>query len=318
MDIRQTASSVVNNAVPVPGLPQDEATASHCHLRGNIAGIAFDFVAATEVARIIDSWRRAGVRNYISITNAHSVMVCRRDAEMRRATTHAALTLPDSIGIVLAAMILGYGRYQRTTGPDLMLKVCDQGRDYGLRHFFYGGDTGVAERLAQRLSARFPGLAISGTYTPPFRRLDPAEDQADVDRINASRPDVLWVGLGAPKQEKWMAGHAGKIQATTMVGVGAAFDFHSGKVKWAPTWMRQIGLEWAHRLILNPRRMWRRNLDSPLFLALICWQGMRMAFHRTGASSDYGMVASAQPAPLGTGESHPDSEATRDLHRVAR
>ena len=223
--------------MPVAASPQHGASLPDRdrHVRGNIAGIHFDFVIATEVARMIDSWRRSGVHNYLSITNAHSVMVCRRDSEMHWATTHAALTLPDSIGIVLAAMILGYGRCHRTSGPELMLRICDQGREYGLRHFFYGGDAGVPERLAMHLGARFPGLAVAGTYAPPFRRLEPDEDQAVVDRINASRPDVLWVGLGAPKQEKWMASHAGQIQATTMIGVGAAFDFHSGNVKWAPT-----------------------------------------------------------------------------------
>jgi N-acetylglucosaminyldiphosphoundecaprenol N-acetyl-beta-D-mannosaminyltransferase len=148
--------------------------------------------------------------------------------------------------------------------------------------------------------------------------LDPNEDQADVERINASRADVLWVGLGAPKQEKWMAAHAGQIQATTMVGVGAAFDFHSGKVKWAPTWMRRMGLEWAHRLILNPKRMWRRNLDSPLFVVSVCGQRLRTAFRRGGAKSEYGMVDSTAARPDGGIDCRTDNGTARDLHRIAR
>jgi N-acetylglucosaminyldiphosphoundecaprenol N-acetyl-beta-D-mannosaminyltransferase len=320
-DLRDTAYTLMNTTMPVPGSPQDAASPSgdDGRMRCDIAGIPFDFVVATEVAGMIDTWRRSGVRNYISITNAHSVMVCRRDAEMRQATTHAALTLPDSIGIVLAAMILGYGRYQRTTGPELMLRICDQGREYGLRHFFFGGGAGVAERLALRLSERFPGLAVAGTYAPPFRYLDAAEDQAVVDRINVSRADVLWVGLGAPKQEKWIAGHAGQIQATTMIGVGAAFDFHSGKVKWAPTWMRRMGLEWIHRLVLNPKRMWRRNLDSPLFVGLVCWQRMRMALYGQGAMPECGAAATSAPGTTNTNrDSRPDGGVARDLHHTAR
>jgi N-acetylglucosaminyldiphosphoundecaprenol N-acetyl-beta-D-mannosaminyltransferase len=241
----------------------------------NISSIEFDFVLKADVPRIVENWRRLNYRRYIVLTNPHSVMVCHRDEEMRAATTGAGLTLPDGVGIILAAKLLGHGRRHRVTGPDLMLKVCGDGREFGLRHFFLGGSEGVAEKLAERMSEQFPGLKIAGTYCPPFRQLTAEEDETLVDRINATKPDVVWVGLGAPKQEKWMAAHLGRVKAATMIGVGAAFDFHTGNVPWAPGWVRRAGLEWAYRFITEPRRMWRRNLDSPLFLGSVLIQAMK-------------------------------------------
>ena len=236
-------------------------------LRTAILGVSFDLIDYARALRTIDQWRRARQRKYITITNPYSVMLCRRDPEMRTATAGAALTLPDGVGIVLAAKLLGYGNGGRTAGPTLMLELCDWGRRHGYRHYFYGGKAGVAKALAARLRAAYPGLQVAGTYCPAFGPTTAAEDAAIVDRINAARPDVVWIGLGAPKQEKWMAAHYGRIKAAAMIGVGAAFDFHAGTAKWAPPWVRRLGLEWAYRLVCEPRRMWRRNLDSPLFLA---------------------------------------------------
>jgi N-acetylglucosaminyldiphosphoundecaprenol N-acetyl-beta-D-mannosaminyltransferase len=161
-----------------------------------------------------------------------------------------------------------------------MLNVCDDGRALGHRHFFYGGGEGIAERLGDVLTRQFPGLNVVGTYCPPFRDLTPEEDNEIVSKINATKPDIVWVGLGAPKQEKWMASHLGRIHAPAMIGVGAAFDFHTGNVPWAPRWMRRSGLEWAYRLFAEPRRMWRRNLDSPLFLGRILTQSIAKKLKR--------------------------------------
>ncbi len=247
--------------------------------RISIGGIAFDFTTAEEVAAVIDRWRHSTTTNLVTLTNPHSVMLCGRDDEMNEATRSAGLTLPDGVGITLGAALLGYGKRQRMTGPALMLELCDIGREFGFRHFFYGGQEGVADRLAERLSQEFPGLDVAGTYCPPFRQLSEQEDDDIVEMINQSQPDVLWVGLGAPKQEKWMLAHRDRLSCAAVAGVGAAFDFHSGNVAWAPSFVRKFGLEWIHRLALNPRRMWRRNLDSPLFLGRValdmprCWAG---------------------------------------------
>ncbi|MBI4626704.1 MAG: WecB/TagA/CpsF family glycosyltransferase [Verrucomicrobia bacterium] len=155
---------------------------------------------------------------------------------------------------------------ERVYGPDLMLAVCDQGRASGLTHYFYGGAPGVAEELRSKLRARFPGLNVAGTFTPPFRPLDPGEIaalQADVARV---RPDVIWVGLGTPKQERFMAQHWRELDAGVLIGVGAAFDFHSGRVRQAPRWMQRSGFEWLFRLGTEPRRLGPRYLKTnPLF-----------------------------------------------------
>lgn len=245
--------------------------------RQKILNIKFDLIAYEIVMKTIEQWRQAGQRRYVAITNPHSVLLCHRDKMMLRATHDAGLVLPDGIGIVLAARLLGYPRCGRATGPTLMLKLCDWGRKKGYRHFFYGGAEGVADKLADKLSHEYPGLNVAGTYCPPFRTLCEREDLEVIDKINSAGPDILWVGLGAPKQEKWMAEHVGRINATAMIGVGAAFDFHSGKVKWAPSFVRRLGLEWAYRLIQEPRRMWRRNLDSPLFLSRVMRQRLSMS-----------------------------------------
>ena len=242
------------------------------HDGANVLGVRFDFTDYADVVKTICRWRACGERQYISITNPHSVMVCRRDREMGRATAGAALTVPDGVGVIWAARILGYRNHGRVAGPTLMLRCCDWGREHGFRHFFYGGKEGVGEKLAARLSEIYPGLSVAGTYCPPFRAVSDEEDRAIVERINATRPDVVWVGLGAPKQEKWMLAHAGRVDAAAMIGVGAAFDFHCGEVRWAPAWIRKLGLEWAYRLALEPKRMWRRNLDSPLFVAKVIMQ----------------------------------------------
>jgi len=243
--------------------------------RLDVAGVDFDFGTASHVLDLIRRWRKAGARRYIALGNPHSVMLCRRDPKVHRAIGGAALTLPDGVGIVLAAKVLGYGRRHRLTGPDLMLALCDLGRPYGLRHFFYGSCEVVVARLAARLATRFDGLQIAGAYCPPYSDGPRDEDENAVARINATRPDILWVGLGAPKQEMWMAAHLGRLGATAMIGVGAAFDFHSGNIPWAPRWVRKCGMEWAYRLILEPRRMWRRNLDSPLFLGVTVCQAVK-------------------------------------------
>lgn len=257
-----------------------------CFTMRQVGGIKFDLLDVEAVPRLMNQWRRSGRQCYVSLVNPHSVMMCKRDQRLNAAIGEAALVLPDGIGIVLACHILGYGRQHRVSGPNLMLHVCDAGRMLGFRHYFYGGARGVADRLAERLAARYPGLEVAGTHMPPFHELSAEEDEAEVSRINAARPDIVWVGMGAPKQEKWMAAHAGRIHATAMLGVGAAFDFHSGNVPWAPRWVRRIGCEWAYRLMLEPRRMWRRNLDSPLFLATVLKEAMTRSLRGLSARAD--------------------------------
>ena len=248
-----------------------------------ILSIKFDLISFNHVFETIDRWKNSRERHYITLTNPHSVMLCHRSEQMMAATAGAGLTLPDGAGIILAARLLGYPHSGRLDGPSLMLHICDLGRKYGYRHFFYGGVENVADRLAERLCKLYPGLKVAGTYCPPFRPVTDEEDQHAVQMINETRPDIVWIGLGAPKQERWMAAHVKRIQAPAMIGVGAAFDFHSENVKWSPAWIRKLGMEWAYRLAQNPSRMWRRNvIDSPLFLSKVVRQ--RIAMSRSNGS----------------------------------
>lgn len=229
-----------------------------------ILGVRFDFVDCPTVWDTIREWRAEGRKEYITLTPAISVMLCRRDEQLRTATAGAGLTLPDSTGVILAATMFGHRHCGRVPGPDLMLKCCEWGRTERYSHFFYGGAPGVAQKLAHRLCCRHQGLQIAGIYCPPFRDLSDTEDAAMLEQINRVHPDIVWVGLGTPKQEKWMAEHVGKINATVLIGVGAAFDFHSGSARRAPLWTRRVGLEWAYRM-LHDRKRWRRYVDLSRF-----------------------------------------------------
>jgi N-acetylglucosaminyldiphosphoundecaprenol N-acetyl-beta-D-mannosaminyltransferase len=166
---------------------------------------------------------------------------------------------------------------ERVYGPDLMLALCARSVEKGYRHFLYGGDEALVEALAERLRQRYPGIRIVGTFAPPFRPLTPDEDRDIVRVINDAQPDVVWVGLSTPKQERWMAEHHTRIAAPVMVGVGAAFDFGAGRKKQAPRWMQRNGLEWLFRLFQEPRRLWRRYvLNIPRFIALVTLQTLHV------------------------------------------
>jgi N-acetylglucosaminyldiphosphoundecaprenol N-acetyl-beta-D-mannosaminyltransferase len=201
-----------------------------------------------------------------------------RDAQLRMIHVRAGLVTPDGMPLVWLARAAGY-RVDRVYGPDLMLAVCAASVERGYRHFFYGGGPGVAPRLANRLSARFPGLIIAGTYTPPFGSVTSPADDAIVATINEAAPDIVWVGLSTPRQERWMAAHVDRLTAPVLVGVGAAFDFHAGLKRQAPRWMQRSGLEWSFRLATEPRRLWRRYLqNNPAFVWQVAHQFMRQSF----------------------------------------
>jgi len=182
------------------------------------------------------------------------------DAALRKALNDAALVYPDGIAVLKALRWKSGTSAERVSGPSLLLEACRFGLDKGWRHYFYGGAEGVAKQLAERLSELYPGLQVAGTYSPPFRELSAIEEEEITQRIEASKPTLLWVGLGGPKQEFWMARHLSKIEVPLMLGVGAAFDFHSGTRPWAPRWVRKLGLEWLFRMLSGGGRTFRRNL----------------------------------------------------------
>lgn len=232
--------------------------------RYNILGVgvsALTFAAARDLIVAVRGTKRTG---YICCGTAHGLVEAQRDPALRAAYNQSWLTTPDGMPLVW----LGPPNVDRVYGPDLMLAVCDAGRATGLRHYFYGGHAGVAETLRDKLTTRFPGLDIAGTFTPSFDPFNPSELSALRADVARAAPDVLWVGLGTPKQEHFMAQNWATLDAGVLIGVGAAFDFHSGRVRQAPKWIRGSGFEWLFRFAMSPRRLgWRYLKTNPLFLA---------------------------------------------------
>jgi N-acetylglucosaminyldiphosphoundecaprenol N-acetyl-beta-D-mannosaminyltransferase len=235
--------------------------------RVNILGIGVSAITMSQALATIEGWLSRGEQHYACVTGVHGIMESQRDDALRRIHNRAGLVTPDGMPLVWLSRLNGKSHVERVYGPDLMLAFCERSVVRGYRHFFYGGGEGVAQRLAERLCGRYPGLIVAGTYTPPFRPLSGAEDQAIVVEINEVGPDIVWVGLSTPKQERWMDAHLGRLRAPVLIGVGAAFDFHAGLKKQAPYWMQRAGLEWLFRLATEPRRLWRRYLrNNPAFI----------------------------------------------------
>lgn len=216
----------------------------------------------------IDATIATGGRGYVCVAAVHTVMVCQEDEELRQAVLNSDLTVPDGQPIVWAMNALGNKLSSRVYGPELMARYCERSAETGARIFLYGGaNQGALVQLALNLRRRYPGVRIVGGYSPPFRALSSEEEDAVISEINASGADVVWVGIGVPKQEKWMAAMRDRLDSPVLVGVGAAFDFHAGRVAQAPDWMQRIGMEWAFRLSREPRRLWKRYaMYNPKFV----------------------------------------------------
>ena len=210
--------------------------------RVRVGGALVDVVCASDALDRFDAMIASGGHHYACFCEGNLCLYAARDPQVREAMERASIVLPDGVATTLGARLLGRKLPDRLPGPRTMLDLCRHGVAKGYRHFFYGGDVGIAERLAGRLREIIPGLNVVGTCTPPFRPLSAEEELAVAAQIEQSHADVLWVALGAPKQELWVAAHAGKINVPLMLAVGAAFDFHSGNRKWAPAWIRKIGM----------------------------------------------------------------------------
>jgi N-acetylglucosaminyldiphosphoundecaprenol N-acetyl-beta-D-mannosaminyltransferase len=244
--------------------------------RVDVLGVGVSAITLAQAVGTIDGWIRAGACQYVCVTGVHGVMESQDAPDLRDIHNAAGLVTPDGMPLVWLSRLHGHRHVERVYGPDLMLAVCEASVSRGYRHYFYGGAPGVPERLADRLRARFPGLAVAGTWSPPFGDPPPHEERAAIDRINAAGPEIVWVGLSTPKQERWMARHVGRLSAPVLVGVGAAFDFHAGLKRQAPRWMQRSGLEWLFRLGSEPRRLWRRYLrNNPRFVCRIAAQAAR-------------------------------------------
>jgi len=241
--------------------PQPRVTAETAPSSFRVLGVRVDAVQISDAVTRMESWieQRHG-NHYITVTGMHGITVAQRDPTFKAVLSTADLVVPDGMPLVWLGRRSGHRLRRRVYGPELMETFLQQTTARGYRHFFYGGAPGVPELLAQRLAERFPGLQVAGTHSPPFRPLTAEEDDAAVREINSSGADVLWVGLGEPKQERWMHEHRDRLNVPVAVGVGAAFDIHAGRLKQAPLWMRENGLEWLFRLAVEPRRLWRRYI----------------------------------------------------------
>lgn len=218
-------------------------------------------VQIPDVVALIQRWIRSDIKGrYVAVTGMHGIAESQSDSDLRSALASADLVVPDGMPLVWLGRWHRHPLKRRVYGPELMETFCRETAG-AYRHFFYGGGDGTAERLANSLQERF-GIVVAGTYAPPFRPLTNEEQQEVASRVEEAAPDVLWVGLSTPKQEKWMHQNRGKLSVPVMLGVGAAFDINSGRTLQAPVWMREHGLEWLFRLSTEPKRLWRRYLIS--------------------------------------------------------
>jgi len=246
------------------------------HPRYDLLGVQVSAISLPQAVELIARAIQEGVpregARWVCVTGVHGVMESQRDPELQRIHNRAFMVTPDGMPLVWLGRKAGYRHMTRVYGPDLMTEICRLSPERGWRHFLYGGEPGVEDLLAQKLRERFPGIEIVGTWCPPFRPLTDAEKDDISSMINRARPDIVWVGLSTPKQERWMAEMAPRLRVPVLVGVGAAFDFLSGRKPQAPRWMQRSGLEWLFRLMTEPRRLWRRYLvNNMLFvLSLLC------------------------------------------------
>ena len=248
-------------------------TASICML-----GIRVDLVQIPDVVRQMQSWiQERGASHFIAVTGMHGVTEAQNDPSFKAVLNAADLVVADGMPLVWLARLRGNRLKRRVYGPELMLTFCAQTAQCGYRHFLYGGASGVPEQLAGTLTSRFAGLEIAGTYSPPFRPLNAEEEKQMLDLINSARADVLWVGLSTPKQELWMHRYRTRLNVPVLVGVGAAFDLNTGRVRQAPPWMREHGLEWFFRLLQEPGRLARRYLiGGPKFVGYVILEALRL------------------------------------------
>jgi N-acetylglucosaminyldiphosphoundecaprenol N-acetyl-beta-D-mannosaminyltransferase len=244
--------------------PMDES-ASHtspqfAHGYAEVLGVKVSAVNMDSSVRLADRWIAAGKPGYVCVTGVHGVMEAQRDPMLRLILNRAAMNVPDGMPMTWIGRTQSLRHMDRVFGPDFMAAMCRLSVERGYRNFLYGGKPGVAQRLSDALERRFPGLQVVGTLTPPFRPLNGEEERDFLAKVAQARPHILWVGLSTPKQEKFMAQYVRQLRVPLLVGVGAAFDFHTGEIRDCSDWIKRAGLQWAHRLAQDPRRLWRRYL----------------------------------------------------------
>ena len=249
----------------------------------NILGIKVTSESLAEVLNTIKDTLQKNEKKslYICASSVHGIIESQKDQELKKILNNAFINQPDGLPLVKMGRLLGEKKMVQIKGPELFPAVCEMTSKMNVKHFYYGGKEGVADELANKMAKSYPGLKLAGTYCPPFRLLSENEKNKIINAINKSRADVVWVGLSTPKQEKWIGELHKKLKVKLIFSVGAAFDFHTGNIKFAPPWMQKIGLEWLYRLINEPKRLGKRYfriIPSFVFFSILQLTGLRK-FH---------------------------------------
>tara|TARA_R110002074_G_scaffold316814_2_gene487297 strand:- start:9783 stop:10586 length:804 start_codon:yes stop_codon:yes gene_type:complete len=242
----------------------------------HVLRVPVSLVNMSSAVNKITTWVKARDEHFVCVRDVHGVMQAQDDMELLKLHHEAGLVVPDGMPLVWIGKCRAGDVVGRVSGADLVDALCAASLEGKLSHYFYGGKEGIADIMASLLSKKYPGLNVAGTYSPPFGNLSVDQDQAITQMIADTSPNIVWVGLSTPKQEFWMRDHVGRIPGATLIGVGAAFDFHAGRITRAPVWMQRNGLEWLHRLVSEPRRLWRRYiLLAPMFVFLVLIEKFR-------------------------------------------
>lgn len=269
-----TGEASSDSLVRRPLAEHDEETKAP--LRANVLGVEIDSVNLTLALSLIAERLRNGPKGYVCAVSVHGILEAMRNRAVADALARAAIALPDGAPTVWVGRLQGCQAIDHVTGPAIMQEIFSRVEFGSYSHFFYGGRPGVAEELATRLRQQYPWVKVAGTYTPPFRELTDEEESQLISSINRLRPDIVWVGISTPRQDLFMRKILPHIHTRLMFGVGAAFDFLIGSVRYCSAWMKRAGLHWLHRLAQDPRRLWRRNLGNTAFLWHVALQLSRL------------------------------------------
>ncbi len=265
------------------------------HPKANVLGLAIDAVDIEQALVRVEEDLRLRRKGYVCLVGVHGVMECKRDPALAKIFANAALAAPDGMPTVWVGRHQGHANMERVAGPDLMLEVIRRPEFRGYTHFLCGGKEGVAEELRDKLTTLYPEMQIVGTYTPPFGPMSPAQEEDMVAAINGTHPDIVWVGISTPKQERFMDRYLPQLDTTLMFAVGAAFDFHTGRIADCSEWIKQAGLQWFHRLLQDPKHLWKRYLrNNPAFIFHILLQLTGLRSYRMQPSIE---VREKRPEP---------------------
>ena len=244
----------------------------------NVLGVGVHAVDMQSTASLLEASIRGGGKEYVCLTGVHGIMEAQRDPGLKSIFSKALLVVPDGMPTVWIGHFQGFSAMQRVFGPDLMMEIIGRSEFRNCVHFFCGGEPGVAERLRDEILRRYPWVQIAGTYSPPFRSMTEMEEDCLKAKVRSLQPDIIWVGLSTPKQERFMARYLPVLETKLMIGVGAAFLFHTGAIQDSPKWVKDAGLQWLHRLVQEPFRLWKRYLlNNPrfIFCALLQMTGLK-------------------------------------------